>query len=317
MRLAGGEMRILVAGAGATGGYFGGRLVQAGRDVTFLVRPRRAAELRGGLRLRGPQEEQTIPVRTVTAEELDSPFDLVIVAVKAGALETVAEQVAPAVGPDTMIMPFLNGMSHLDVLTARYGHGRVLGGLVKVVATVAEDGSIRQMNPLATMSIGEQSGERTARVEELFRELDVPGYKLTLADDIMAAMWHKWVFIAAAGTITCLTRGPVGDIVACDGGEAFVLAAIAEAEAVAAAAGHPVPEKEHGLSVRMLTEPGSSFTSSLYRDVTAGLPHEGEHILGQLAARADALGVDVPLTRLALLQLRVHDRVESRREGAV
>jgi 2-dehydropantoate 2-reductase len=302
-------MKILVAGAGATGGYFGGRMVLAGRDVTFLVRSRRAAELRGGLRLRGPEEEQAFPVRTVTAEELDSPFDLVIIAVKAGALETVAEQVAPAVGPETMILPFLNGMSHLDVLTRRYGADRVLGGLVKVVATVAEDGSIRQMNPLATMSIGEQSGERTARVEELFRELDVPGYKLTLADDIMAAMWHKWVFIAAAGTITCLMRGPVGDIVASDGGEDFALAAIAETEAVAAAAGRPVPEKEHGLSVRMLTEQGSSFTSSLYRDVTADLPHEGEHILGQLVARADALGVDVPLTRLALLQLRVHDRL--------
>jgi len=301
-------MKILVAGAGATGGYFGGRLVQAGRDVTFLVRPRRAAELRGGLRLVGPEQDETIPARTVTAEELDSAYGLVIVAVKAGALADVVEQVAPAVGPATMVLPFLNGMAHLDVLTERFGAERVLGGLVKVVATVADDGSIRQMNPLATMSIGEQSGERTPRIEELFRELDVPGYQLTLADNIMAAMWHKWVFIAAAGTITCLMRGPVGDIVACPGGEEFALAAIAEAEAVAAAAGHPVPEKEHALSVRMLTEPGSSFTSSLYRDVTAGLPHEGEHILGQLVARAEALGVEVPLARLALLQLRVHDR---------
>ncbi|EMY36215.1 2-dehydropantoate 2-reductase [Arthrobacter crystallopoietes BAB-32] len=297
-----------MAGAGATGGYFGGKLVQAGRDVTFLVRPRRAAELRGGLRLAGPEQDETIPVRTVGAEELDSPYDLVVVAVKARALADVVEQVAPAVGPGTMVLPFLNGMAHLDLLTERFGADRVLGGLVKVVATVADDGSIRQMNPLATMSIGEQSGERTPRIEELFRELDVPGYKLTLADNILAAMWHKWVFIAAAGVITCLMRGPVGDIMASPGGEDFALAAIAEAEAVAAAAGHPVPEKEHGLSVRMLTEPGSSFTSSLYRDVTAGLPHEGEHILGQLVARADALGVDVPLARLALLQLRVHDR---------
>ncbi|MCG2622466.1 2-dehydropantoate 2-reductase [Arthrobacter sp. I2-34] len=301
-------MRILIAGAGATGGYFGGRLAQAGRDVTFLVRPRRAAELRGGLRISGPVKDETIPVQTVTAEELDTPYDVVVVAVKAGALDAVVQQLAPAVGPGTMILPFLNGMSHLDVLTARFGPEHVLGGLVKVVATVAGDGHIQQMHPLATMAIGEQSGERSRRIEELYRELSVPGFELSLSPDIVAAMWHKWVFITAAGVVTCLMRGPVGDIVACPGGEDFALAVIAETEAVAAAAGHPVPDGEHALSVGLLTEPGSGFTSSLYRDVTAGLPHEGEHILGRFVERAAGLGAAAPLTGLALLQLRVHDR---------
>ncbi|NKX54494.1 ketopantoate reductase family protein [Arthrobacter mobilis] len=302
-------MRILIAGAGATGGYFGARLVQAGRDVTFLVRPRRAKELRGGLRIIGPgTEDETIPVKTVTAQELDTPYDLVIVAVKAGALENVVEQIAPAVGPGTMILPFLNGMAHLDLLTERYGAEHVLGGLVKVVTTVTEEGHIRQLKPMAMMAIGEQSGERTRRIEELYRELSVPGFELSLAPDIIASMWHKWAFITAAGVVTCLMRGPVGDIVACPGGEEFALAVIAEAEAVAAAAGYPVPGGEHAMSVRLLTEPGSVFTSSLYRDVAAGLPHEGEHILGRFAARAEALRVDAPLTGLALLQLRVHDR---------
>ncbi|MFD1214263.1 2-dehydropantoate 2-reductase [Arthrobacter sp. GCM10027362] len=297
-----------MAGAGATGGYFGGRLARAGRDVTFLVRPRRAAQLQGGLRIFGPGTDETIPVRTVTADGLDSPYDLVIVAVKAGALDTVVEQIAPAVGPGTMILPFLNGMSHLDVLTERYGAGHVLGGLVKVVTTVTADGQIRQLQPLAVMAIGEQSGERTRRIEDLYRELSVPGFELSLAPDIIAAMWHKWAFIAAAGAVTCLMRGPVGDIVACPGGEDFALAVIAETEAVAAAAGHPVPDGEHRMSIGLLTEPGSGFTSSLYRDVAAGLPHEGEHILGRFVARAEALGVPAPLAGLALLQLRVHDR---------
>jgi 2-dehydropantoate 2-reductase len=303
-----GAMKILVAGAGATGGYFGGRLAQAGRDVTFLVRPRRAAELRGGLRIFGPGNDETIPVKTVTADELQSPYDLVIVAVKAAALDAVTAQIAPAVGPGTMILPFLNGMSHLDALTGRYGAGHVLGGLVKVVTTVTGDGHIQQMHPMAMMAIGEQTGERTGRIEDLYRELSVPGFELSLSPDIVAAMWHKWAFITAAGVVTCLMRGPVGDIVACPGGEDFALAVIAEAEAVARAAGYPVPDGEHALSVGMLTEAGSGFTSSLYRDVTAGLPHEGEHILGRFVERAAALGTAAPLTGLALLQLRVHDR---------
>jgi 2-dehydropantoate 2-reductase len=307
-------MKILVAGAGATGGYFGARLVQAGRDVTFLVRPRRAAELREGLRIFGLGRDETIPVKTVTADQLEGPYDLVIIAVKAGALQAVVEQIAPAIGPGTMILPFLNGMSHLEVLAGRYGAEHVLGGLVKVVTTVTGEGYIQQLKPLAMMAIGEQQGQRTRRIEELYEELRVPGFELSLAPDIIASMWHKWVFIAAAGVVTCLMRGPVGDIVACPGGEEFALAVIAETEAVAAAAGYPVPDGEHRMSVGLLTEPGSVFTSSLYRDVAAGLPHEGEHILGRLVARAEALGAAVPLARLALLQLRVHDR-QDRTEG--
>ncbi|MCW2133089.1 2-dehydropantoate 2-reductase [Arthrobacter sp. VKM Ac-2550] len=301
-------MKILVAGAGSTGGYFGGRLVQADRDVTFLVRPRRAGELTGGLRIFGVGNDDTIPVKTVTANDLDSVYDLVIVAVKAQALETVAQDIAPAVGPGTMILPILNGMSHLGDLTDRYGADRVLGGLVKVVTTVTEDGHILHMKPMAMMSIGEQSGERTQRIEELYRELSVPGFELSLAPEIVASMWHKWAFIAAAGVITCLMRGSIGDIMACPGGKDFALAALSEAEAVATAAGYPVPESEHAMGVAILTEAGSVFTSSLYRDVTAGHPHEGEHILGQFVARAEALEAAVPLARLALLQLRVHDR---------
>jgi 2-dehydropantoate 2-reductase len=300
-------MRILIAGAGATGGYFGARLVQAGRDVTFLVRPRRAEQLRDGLRLVGPGGEETISVATVTAEDLQGTYDLVIVAVKAGALPTVLDQIAPAVGPSTLVLPFLNGMAHLTALNDRFGADRVLGGVVKVVATVAEDGAIHQMHPMATLTLGPQSGPVTDRVRRIHRELSVPGIQASVAEDVVGAMWHKWAFITAAGVITCLMRAPVGDIVAAPGGKRFIGAVIAETKRLAAAAGHPLPAPEHEAMVGMLTAPGSGFTSSLYRDVTAGLPHEGEHLLGAFVTTAAELGVDTPLTALALLQLRAHD----------
>ncbi|WP_260987176.1 2-dehydropantoate 2-reductase N-terminal domain-containing protein [Kocuria rosea] len=121
-------MRILIAGAGATGGYFGARLIQAGRNVTFLVRPRLAEQLRDGLRLNGPGGKETVPVATVTTKDLKGTYDLVVVAVKAGALPTVIDQIAPALGEETMILPFLNGMAHLTALTNRFRAAQVLGG---------------------------------------------------------------------------------------------------------------------------------------------------------------------------------------------
>jgi len=305
-------VRILIAGAGATGGYFGARLSQAGRDVSFLVRPRRAEQLRDGLKLIGPGgEEETVAVRTVEADQITDPYDVVIIAVKAGALTSALEQIAPAVGPGTLILPFLNGMAHMTELNRRFGAERVLGGLVRVVTTVTGSGAIHQMKPIATMDFGPQDGLATGRLEAVREQLDVPGYELAFTTDIVDAMWKKWTFITAAGVITCLMRGSIGDIIAA-GGKPFIDQVIAETEGVAAAAGHQVTAPEHDATVHMLTEPGSVFTASLYRDVAAGLPHEGEHLLGSFAETAAGLGLDVPLTNLALLQLRTHDQAAAR-----
>lgn len=307
-------MKILIAGAGATGGYFGARLSQAGRDVTFLVRPQREEQLRKGLRLITADGEETIAVRTVTADRIEDPYDLVIIAVKAGALTAVLDQIAPAVGPDTLILPFLNGMAHMPELNLRFGAERVLGGIVRVVTTVTGSGAIHQMKSIATMDFGPQDGLATSELETVRAQLDVPGYELTFTTDIVDAAWKKWVFITAAGVVTCLMRGAVGDIIAA-GGKHFVDQVIVETERVAAAAGHPVTAKDHAATLQMLTEPGSVFTSSLYRDVAADLPHEGEHLLGSFVDTAAGFRLDVPLTNLALLQLRTHDLAAARAQS--
>lgn len=302
-------MRILIIGAGATGGAFGTRLIEAGRDVTFLVRPGRAEALaRDGLTLQAPDGRRTHRVRALTEIEPGSSYDLVIVAVKAPALEGVLATAEPAIGPETVIVPFLNGMDHLDALERAYP-GRVLGGLVKIVATVDESGAVVQMTPLSTMTIGPLHG---TPVPDAVREaLDVPGVRLDVDESVETRLWEKWAFIASAGVITCLFRGTIGDILAA-GGEGHILRAIAETEDVARAAGHPVGERSHGQSVAMLTEPRSSFTSSLYRDLQHGDPAEAEHIIGGMAARARALGVATPLLDAALLQLRTHRQAMAR-----
>jgi 2-dehydropantoate 2-reductase len=297
-------MRILVIGPGATGGYFGARLVEAGRDVTFLARPARAAQLREqGLTVVGVNGTVTLHPPVLTADQIDAPFDLVLVAVKAPALPEVLRGIEAAVSEETVLLPFLNGMSHLEELEQRFP-GQVLGGLVKVMTTVDEQGRIVQFKLFASLTLGELSKERTGRVNAVLKELTVPGMDTTLSDDIVASMWHKWVFIVASGVATCLFRSTVGGIMATPGGKAAVLRIIDECEAVAAAAGFPLPEAEHRAMIAMLTEPGSVFTSSLYRDVTAGRAGETEHLIGNFAAQASRLSVDTPILDLALIQLR-------------
>ena len=295
--------RTLIIGAGATGGALGARLISAGQDVTFLVRERRAAQLAAdGLRFRAPDVDGMHTVRAVTALDHADPFDLVIVAVKAPALAAIIPTLAPAIGPQTCVVPLLNGMAHIDLLERAFP-GRVLGGIVKIVATLDEDATVVQMTPLCSLTIGGLLGD--AVPDNISRTLDVDGIALEVVDDIASRLWEKWAFIAAAGVITCLFRGTIGDILAA-GGEAQILQAIAECEQIAEAAGHPVSAAGHAQSLGLLTESGSAFTSSLYRDLQHGDPVEAEHIIGDLATRAAALHVPAPLLNAALLQLRTH-----------
>lgn len=304
--------RILIAGAGATGGALGARLLAAGKDVTFLVRERRQAQLAvDGLRFSAPDARGSWQVRVVTTAAGGEPFDLVIVAVKAPAVAGLIPDLAAAMGESTRILPLLNGMAHIDALQQAFG-GRVLGGIVKIVATLDDQAVVHQLTGLCQLGLGGLRGQ--AVPQAIIEALDVDGIELEVLDDIIARLWEKWAFIAAAGVITCLFRGNIGDILAA-GGEPKILEAIAECERIASAAGYPVSETGHEQSIGLLTEPGSGFTSSLYRDLGHGIPVEAEHIVGDLAARAQQLGVAAPLLDAALVQLRTHQQTLKRAGG--
>lgn len=296
-------MRVLIVGAGATGGAFGTRLQEAGKDVTYFVRPERQRLLqRDGLRFVAPDGDRSHAVKAVTSISEGDHYDLVVVAVKAPALKGILETVRPAIGHNTLILPFLNGLDHIDVLQDAYP-GQVIGGLVKIVATVDEAGAIRQLTQLSTMTIG--SLTTNPLPDSLVETLDVPGIDMVTTNAMMQQLWEKWVFISAAGAITCLLRNNVGAILEA-GGRPHVLQAIAETENVAAAAGYPVSGPGHQQSLDLLTASGSAFTSSLYRDLQSGQAVEAEHLLGSLAARARTQNVDTPFLDLAVTQVRAH-----------
>jgi 2-dehydropantoate 2-reductase len=303
------RMRILVVGAGATGGYFGGRLAEAGRDVTFLVRPRRAEQLhRTGLVIESPHGNVQLTPKLVTAAELDASYDLVLFTVKAYGLEQAIEDIAPAVGPETMVLPVLNGMRHLDLLVDQFGEHRVLGGLCTIAATLTPDGAIRQLSELQQLTYGDRQHADSARIHAVDEQLGDAGFPARLSSDVIQDMWQKWVFLASLAAITCLMRGNVGQVVAAPGGREFAEAVAAECASVAAAVGYPMPDAELDRVRGTVTQQGSSFAASMFRDLSQGFPVEADHVIGDLAARGRAHGVRVPLLELVNTHLAVYQQ---------
>ena len=307
-------MRILVLGAGAIGGYYGGRLVESGADVTFLVRPRRAQVLaERGLVVRSALGDIERKVKTLLAGDLREAFDLVLLSCKAYDLDDAIEAIVPAVGPRSAILPLLNGINHMAVLSGRFGAERVLGGACGIGVVLEPSGEIRHVGNTEWLTFGEVSGERSARCDAIAKIIAASKINATLADDIIQAMWDKFVMLASLAASSTLTRANVGEMLAAPLGEWLVLEALRECQAVARGDGHAPTAAAIERTRKMLTTRGSPFTASMQRDLVAGGATEGDHIIGDLVRRAEKRGIDVPLLRVALANLQVH---EARRKTA-
>jgi 2-dehydropantoate 2-reductase len=301
-------VRILVIGAGATGGYFGGRLLEAGCDVTFLVRQRRAEQLaRDGLVLRSPFGDVALPPpRTVQAADLRESYDLILLSCKAYDLESAIEDFAPAVGPESAILPLLNGMRHFETLDRRFGAERVLGGWCFIVARLEESGDIVHSSDVHGLSFGERNGERTERVDSIAQAMAGARFQSGASDRIELELWEKWTFLATLAGATCLARASVGDIVAA-GGTDLILGLLEECRSIAERSGvAPRPHVLQGFRDR-LTKVGSPMTASMLADVERGHRTEADHILGDLVRRGAETTLDRSLLKLAYVAVQSHE----------
>jgi 2-dehydropantoate 2-reductase len=300
------HMRVLIVGAGATGGYFGGRLAQAGRDVTFLVRAGRAAQLREqGLTLLSPHGDVTLQPKLVTAETIDGTYDAIIVAVKAFGLEQALQDMAPAMGPQTMVMPLLNGMRHVDRIRSLYG-AALIGGVCKVATTIDPQGRIKQLAPFQELAYGELDGSPSARTAQFDETMQGAGFTARLTAHVEREMWEKWTLLATLGGICGLMRGTIGEIEAASGGREFVLRLLGEVVRVIEVDGMAPSAAFLETITRQVTQKGSPMASSMYRDLVAGLPVEADQILGDLAARAARPGLDTPRVSAADTPMRIY-----------
>jgi 2-dehydropantoate 2-reductase len=280
-------MQTLVVGAGAIGGYFGGRLVEAKRDVTFLVRQRRAEELAtSGLIIRSTFGDVTISQpKTILAENLRQTSDLILLSCKAFDLQGAMDSFSPAVGPTTVILPLLNGMRHLDALDQRFGASRVFGGQCLIGATVNEKHEVVHLNDVHDLSFGERDGSLSERVKAIGDLMEGVRFNARLSRQILLEMWEKWVFLASAASGTCLMRAAIGDICASPGGTDYMIGVLEECRRIATAEGYPIREESYKRSRDMLTASGSTLTASMLRDIERNGRIEADHIVGDLFER--------------------------------
>lgn len=306
-------MRFLIVGAGALGGYFGGRLLEAGQDVTFLLRPGRVAQLeRTGLVVKSRFGDLALPKPPhVLAEDIGAPFDAIVVGCKAYDLAGTMESFAPAVGPDTVILPLLNGMRHLDDLAQRFGQKHVLGAQCMISAVLDQDGAILHLNDTHGLSFGELDGAASARIEALESAFAAVRFDAKASPEILQEMWEKWVFIACAAGMTSLMRAAIGDIVSA-GAEDLATGMLEECGVIARQNGFAPRAAATERARAILTAAGSPMTASMFKDIERGAPIEGDHIVGDLLRRRSQPHAGVSLLGVAYAHLLAYEARRAR-----
>lgn len=302
--------RILVLGAGSIGGYFGGRLAESGADVTFLVRePRQKALQANGLRIESPFGDASLPVKTTMSSGLEPVFDAVILTCKAYDLEDAIKTITPGVAPAGYILPLLNGIAHIDILNARFGKERVLGGSAKIQVTLTKEGTVQQLNDWRTITFGEQTGELSDRVQTLAALFAAAkGVEALAVDDVMQRMWEKIVHLATAASITCLMRANVGEVVRTPEGAPIFLEQLRIAAEIAAANGHRPSEVFMENYRDTFSQLDSRYTTSMLRDIERRGRTEVDHILGFMLTKAREAGLDHRTLLLAYTHVKAFEQ---------
>lgn len=304
-------MRILILGAGGIGAYFGARLHAAGGDVTFLVRPARAENLREhGLRIFSPFGNYKFKPNILTNAE--PGFDVIFLACKAYDLDSAMLSINRAVGTDTVIVPLLNGIRHLDTLDGRFGQSRVLGGLAHLSLMMSPDGSISHLNNFHRLMIGNRSRTPSGWLEPLAQLFGKTDIEFTLSADIEQEMWSKFVFISTLAGATCAMRANVGEILATERGEAFILGLLDECEQVAGANKHAPAAAQLAAYRSGLTDRASTLCASMLRDIERGGLTEAEHILGDMVQRGEKAGIATPHLNFAYTHLQAYEQSRQR-----
>lgn len=307
-------MRFLVLGAGALGGYFGGKLVRGGADVEFLVRPKRAAQLaEHGLVVKAHEGEIRAPVKTLQTGQLTHSYEVILLCCKAYDLDEAIAAVAPAVGTGSAILPVLNGVRHVAALTNHFGRQHVLGGLTAVNAALTPTGDIVQ-SPLKIdmTAFGELSGELSKRCLAIQQAFAAGGMNAGMSDAIMASMWAKFVGFCGIAAIATLCRSRVGAIASAPASASFIAATIEECSRIAAAEGYPAPAITVDIIRGIFSETDSTYGPSILVDMEGGRPTEGEHTIGDLVERARRHRISTPILVAALCNLQIYEALRAK-----
>ena len=302
-------MRILVLGAGGVGGYFGARFVQGGTDVTFLVRENRQKQLVDGLKVASPLGDFTIPVKTIVASDHTDPFDIIVVACKSYGLAGAMDAIAPHVRERTVILPFLNGLSHMNLIEERFPTALVWGGVAHIAAMLEDDGTIRQFTDVHTLIVGNRNGQEASDelVDSFVAGAAAAGVNAIRSRSIEQDLWDKWIFLTALAGGTCTMRADIGTILQADNGQAFLHGLFDECVAVADNAERRPTQEALEFYRDFLSGSYPNLTASMLRDMEHGGPTEADHIVGDMVRHARDAGVATPCLEVAWTHLQCYE----------
>lgn len=299
-------MRIAILGTGGVGGYFGGRLAQAGEGVTFIARGEHLSAIQTqGLRVDSLNGDFVIYPTKATANVNEvGPVDLVIVGVKAWQVPEAAVAMKPLIGSKTTVLPLQNGVDAVSQLTGELGPDVVIGGLCRIVSFLVEPGHIRHAGFAPSVVIGELDNERTDRLVEIERTFNHAGVETTIASDIYVALWMKFLFIASFSGVGAIANAPAGILRSNPKMRAQMLGAMEEIYALAHARNIRLPSNSIETVMAGVNALPDDATSSMQRDIAAGKPSELESQTGAVVRMARESGVQVPTHELIYAKLK-------------
>ncbi len=299
-------MRIAVFGTGGVGGYFGGRLAQAGEDVTFIARGEHLRAIQtNGLKVDSLNGDFVIYPAKATADVNEvGPADLIIVGVKAWQVPEAARAMKPLVGSNTTVLPLQNGVDAVAQLTAELRRDSVIGGLCKIVSLVVAPGHIRHAGFAPSIVIGELDNRRTDRIQTIEGTLNRAGLETTIAPDINVALWMKFLFIASFSGVGAIANAPAGILRTDPELRAQMLRAMEEIYGLAHARTIKLPPNSIETVMAGINSLPEDATSSMQRDIAAGKPSELESQNGAVVHMARESGVEVPTHELIYAKLK-------------
>ena len=309
-------MKIAVVGAGGVGGYFGARLAAAGADVQFLARGAHLEAMRDrGLRIESPKQNLHLRHVNATSEPAAiGPCDVVMFCVKLYDVGPAAGSLAPLLGPDTIVLPFQNGVDSVRLLTRAIGASHTGGGTAYVTAVIEEPGVIRH-TVMDSLFFGELDGHRSPRLERFLEACRAAGFNATLSDNITVDIWTKFVRLSVFSGMTAVTRGPIGPIVSDPDLMAMLLDALREARAVAVANGVPVPDSVTDNVQQAYGRMSPDAKSSMLHDLERGRQLELPWLSGAVVRLGAESGVPTPIHKFIATVLKPYVNGRNGQEG--
>ena len=299
-------MKILVLGVGGIGGFFGGYLHEIGADVTFLVRPKRRTLLQAnGLRITSPLGNLNLDPKLVLSDELKPVYDIILISCKTYDLDQAIIDLRSTKGRG-IIIPFLNGVTHMKKLDEEFGQDNVMGGVAHISSTVNKDGTIEHFSEFKKLTFGNRDLSKNNALKEFAEVCAKTKFDVVLSDDINLDLWKKWVFISTVAGATTLFSCSLGEIVKSDFGKQIIIDLFNECRSIAKLYKYDYEDSEADIILKTITTPGSPIKASMQRDVEKNFFTEHEQIFGDLITKGKKYNFECPILTSCYVRMNVY-----------